>query len=126
MTSEKMPKALTPSDWRERDAQWIEEHRRTGLRSPIEKEYFRKDGSRAPILLGSATVEEGGNQAITFVLDLTERKQAEAVLREREAKIRRLVDSNIIGRSSSGSSKVRLSRPMMRFSALWDTTARIS
>ena len=29
---------LTPSDWRERDAQWIEEHKRTGLRPPIEKE----------------------------------------------------------------------------------------
>ena len=79
---------LTPSDWRERDAQWIEEHRRTGLRSPIEKEYFRKDGSRVPILLGSATVEEGGNQAVTFVLDLTERKRAEAEARESERRYR--------------------------------------
>ena len=79
---------LTPSDWRERDAQWIEEHRRTGLRSPIEKEYFRKDGSRVPILLGSATVEEGGNQAVTFVLDLTERKRAEAEARESEQRHR--------------------------------------
>ena len=88
---------LTPSDWRERDAQWIREHKLAGLRTPIEKEYFRKDGSRVPILLGSATFEEGGNQLVTFVLDLTERKRAEAVLREREATIRRLVDSNIIG-----------------------------
>ena len=79
---------LTPSDWRERDAQWIEEHRRTGLRSPIEKEYFRKDGSRVPILLGSATVEEGGNQAVTFVLDLTERRRAEAEARESERRYR--------------------------------------
>src|SRR5271166_2123847 len=79
---------LTPSDWRERDAQWIEEHMRTGLRSPIEKEYFRKDGSRVPILLGSATVEEGGNQAVTFVLDLTERKRAEAEARESERRYR--------------------------------------
>ena len=39
---------LTPPDWRERDAQWIEEHKKTGLRPPIEKEYFRKDGSRVP------------------------------------------------------------------------------
>ena len=70
-------KDLTPRDWCERDAQWIEEHKRTGVRLPIEKEYFRKDGSRVPILLGSATVEEGGNQSVTFVIDLTERKQAE-------------------------------------------------
>ena len=79
---------LTPSDWRDRDAQWIEEHRRTGLRSPIEKEYFRKDGSRVPVLLGSATVEEGGSQAVTFVLDLTERKQAEVEARESERRYR--------------------------------------
>ena len=45
-------KGLTPPDWRERDALWIEEHKRTGVRPPIEKEYFRKDGSRVPILLG--------------------------------------------------------------------------
>jgi PAS domain S-box-containing protein len=74
-------KDLTPKDWRERDAQWIEEHKRTGVRLPIEKEYSRKDGSRVPILLGSATFEEGGNQSVAFVLDLTERKQAERAAR---------------------------------------------
>src|SRR6202030_70873 len=47
-------KDLTPPDWRERDAQWIEEHERTGVRLPIEKEYFRKDGSRVPVLVGAA------------------------------------------------------------------------
>ena len=81
-------KDLTPRDWRERDARWIEEHKRTGVRLPIEKEYFRKDGSRVPILLGSATVEEGGNQTVTFVLDLSERKQAEAEARESERRYR--------------------------------------
>ena len=79
---------LTPPDWRERDARWIEEQRRTGLRSPIEKEYFRKDGSRVPILLGSATFEEDGHQAVAFVLDLTERKRAEAEARASEQRYR--------------------------------------
>jgi PAS domain S-box-containing protein len=36
---------LTPRNWRDRDARWIEEHKRTGVRLPIEKEYFRKDGA---------------------------------------------------------------------------------
>ena len=82
-------KDLTPPDWRERDAQWIEEHKRTGVRLPIEKEYFRKDGSRVPILLGSATFEEGGNQSVAFVLDLTERKQAERAARRSAEALRR-------------------------------------
>src|ERR1700722_8266128 len=74
-------KDLTPPDWRQRDAQWIEEHKRTGVRFPIEKEYFRKDGGRVPVLLGSATFEEGGNQSLAFVLDLTEREKVERAAR---------------------------------------------
>ena len=46
-------------------------------------------------------------------------------LEEREAKIRRLVDANIIG-IFIWDSKVEFSRPTTRFSAWWDTTAKIS
>ena len=79
-------KDLTPQDWRERDAQWIEEHERTGVRLPIEKEYLRKDGSRVPVLVGAANFE-GGNQGVAFVLDLTERKKAEERLRLSEGRL---------------------------------------
>ena len=79
-------KDLTPQDWRERDAQWIEEKERTGVRLPIEKEYFRKDGSRVPVLVGAANFE-GGDQGLAFVLDLTERKKAEERLRLSEGRL---------------------------------------
>ena len=69
---------LTPPDWRDRDARWVQEHKMTGTLRPIEKEYFRKDGSRVPVLIGAATLEEDGNQGVAFVLDLTERKRAQA------------------------------------------------
>src|SRR5712675_2185230 len=76
---------LTPPEWRERDSRLMQEHRATGILQPFEKEYFRKDGSRVPVLIGVATFEEGGNQGVAFVLDLTERKKAEDALRRDEA-----------------------------------------
>jgi PAS domain S-box-containing protein len=88
---------MTPPEWRERDRRALAELNSNTIAQPYEKEFFRKDGSRVPVLIGGALFEEGGNEGVAFVLDLTERKRAEEALREREAKIRRLVDSNIIG-----------------------------
>jgi PAS domain S-box-containing protein len=76
---------LTPPDWRDRDAAVVREHKMTGLARPFEKEYFRKDGSRVPVLIGAATFEEGGSQGVAFVLDLSERKRAEEALRASNA-----------------------------------------
>jgi PAS domain S-box-containing protein len=79
---------LTPPEWRDRDERRVPELKMTGSLQPFEKEYFRKDGSRVPVLIGAATFEEEGNQGVAFVLDLTERKCAEDALRESEAKFR--------------------------------------
>jgi len=80
---------LTPPEWLDRDERcWVPELKMTGSLQPFEKEYFRKDHSRVPVLIGAATFEEGGNQGVAFVLDLTERKRAEEALRESEAKVR--------------------------------------
>jgi PAS domain S-box-containing protein len=78
---------LTPPDWRERNNARIERQKSSGRFEPFEKEFTRKDGSRVPILIGGATFEDGGDQGVAFVLDLTERKRAEQALREREAQL---------------------------------------
>src|SRR6266853_2391885 len=77
---------LTPPDWRDRNNTRIEQQKSGGRFEPFEKEYTRKDGGRVPVLIGGATFEEGGNQGVAFVLDLTGRKRAEEALRESEAK----------------------------------------
>jgi hypothetical protein len=38
----------------------------------------RKDGTRAPVLIGGALLEGSPEQAIVFMLDITELKRAEA------------------------------------------------
>ena len=84
---------LTPPEWHDRDTRLIQEHRATGILQPFEKEYFRKDGSRVPVLIGVATFEDSGEQGVAFVLDLTDRKRAEEALRESERKLRQFIES---------------------------------
>jgi PAS domain S-box-containing protein len=76
---------LTPADWHERDKRAIAELEATGICQPLEKEYFRKDGTRVPVLIGAAIFEESQNEGVAFVLDLSERKRAEEALRRSEA-----------------------------------------
>lgn len=79
---------LTPPEWRDRDEQAVAEMRTVGTAQPFEKEYFRKDGSRVPVLIGGATFGERGYGVVCFVVDLTERKRAEAGMRESEQRFR--------------------------------------
>jgi PAS domain S-box-containing protein len=83
---------LTPSEWRDDTARRVAEVTTTGTAQPREKEYFRKDGSRVPVLIGGAAVGEEPQQGIAFVVDLSERKRAEQELRASEARFRTFVD----------------------------------
>jgi PAS domain S-box-containing protein len=78
---------LTPPEWRERDKRALAELSSNTIAQPYEKEFFRKDGSRVPVLIGGALFEESGNEGVAFVLDLTERKCVEDALREREVQL---------------------------------------
>jgi PAS domain S-box-containing protein len=77
---------LTPAEWHARDAGALAELNANGTVQPYEKELFRQDSNRVPVLIGSALFEGRGNEIVSFVLDLTERNRAEKALRESEAK----------------------------------------
>jgi PAS domain S-box-containing protein len=64
----------------------VQELLTTGACKPFEKEYIRKDGSCIPILHGA--VMTGEHTVTGFVLDLRDRKQAEAALRQSEERLR--------------------------------------
>src|SRR6266446_7475900 len=67
---------LTPAEWREADQRSLAEVRAIGSTQPYEKEYFRKDGSRVPVLIGGALFEWKRDEGVAFVVDMTDRKRA--------------------------------------------------
>jgi PAS domain S-box-containing protein len=85
-------KSMTPPEYDLIDEQKIEEIVTTGACTPFEKEYIRQDGGRVPILVAGALLEGSKQNMVAFILDLTERKQAEAELRESEERFRHMAD----------------------------------
>jgi PAS domain S-box-containing protein len=69
--------SMTPREWRDADAQIMTELKAKGSHPPFEKEYIRKDGRRVPVLVGPATFSANPDEGVAFILDLTERKEAE-------------------------------------------------
>jgi two-component system cell cycle sensor histidine kinase/response regulator CckA len=66
---------LTPPEWRALDQAAVEQLLSTGVAKPWEKEYFRRDGTRVPVLVGVAVLE--APRGIAFVVDLSEQRRAE-------------------------------------------------
>jgi PAS domain S-box-containing protein len=74
-------RALTPPEWQEASDLAAAQLQATGRFDVFEKELFRRDGSRVPVLLAGVAVDDTRTEGVVFVVDLTERKRAE---RERD------------------------------------------
>lgn len=72
---------ITPVEYQEANRQALVQLRETGVCTPYEKEYLRRDGSRVAVLLGIALLDGSEEEVIAYTLDLTERKRLEVALR---------------------------------------------
>jgi signal transduction histidine kinase len=73
---------LTPPEWRAGDKQRVERVKKAGRLLPFEKEFFHKDGTRVPVMLGVARFKEPRTQAAVFALDMSRPKRAAAAALE--------------------------------------------
>jgi signal transduction histidine kinase len=69
----------------------------TGSFDLFEKELLRRDGTRVPVLLAGAAVDDTRQESVVFVIDLTERKRAEAELRRARAALARHQRASMLG-----------------------------
>ncbi len=75
----------TPSEYLPLDIAAVEEAVRLGRSRPYEKEYWRRDGSRVPVLVTLARMPGRIHEGIASILDLTPRKRLEQHLRSQVA-----------------------------------------
>jgi PAS domain S-box-containing protein len=95
-------KDLTPSEYEERDAQATKELLETGTVQPYEKEYFRADGSRLPILMAATMLQTDNDfEAVGFVLDNSERKKSLETIRF-QASLINAVDQAVVTTDMEG------------------------
>ncbi|MGH9603563.1 MAG: PAS domain S-box protein, partial [Terriglobales bacterium] len=85
---------LTPPEFLHLDVSASERLRQGLTVAPWEKEYIRKDGSRIPVLIGASMLEGTQEEAVGFIVDVSERKREQEALRQSEEKFAKAFGSS--------------------------------
>ncbi len=65
-------RTLTPPEWRRADERALEELRETGVCTPYEKDFVRRDGTRVEVFVADAITPGPGDEIAAFMIDVTE------------------------------------------------------
>ena len=84
-------RAMTAPDSVARNEENIQLIRQTGRAPAYEKEYFRKDGTRVPVMIAGVSFENTNLEGMSVVIDLSGIKRAESDLRASEGRFRAAV-----------------------------------
>ncbi|MBD2196429.1 MULTISPECIES: GAF domain-containing protein [Calothrix] len=79
--------AMTPPEHLPADFAAMQHLMQYGEIDPWEKEYYRKDGSRIPVLLGAAILSGSDNQTICVVVDISKQKAAQQEREKAQAQL---------------------------------------
>ncbi|MEG3909700.1 PAS domain S-box protein [Microcoleus sp. w2-18bC1] len=80
---------ITPPEYQSLDKKGMAEAQATGACTPYEKEFWRRDGSRIPVLIGYVLLAQKRQESVGFILDLTVGKQLERELQDRAEELAR-------------------------------------
>ncbi len=84
---------ITPEKYAAQEQEQLRLLQTTGRYGPYEKEYIHKDGHLVPVLLSGLIIEREGEPFIwSSVVDITERKQAEAEIRKRATELQTVAE----------------------------------
>jgi PAS domain S-box-containing protein len=75
-------RTLTPPEWLDATARAMAQLRTVGRIENLVKEYFRKDGSRVSVQMGSITMDDPATEGVAVMVDVTPIKEAQRALRE--------------------------------------------
>lgn len=74
---------MTPPEFAEAENLSLEQIKLNGVCEPFEKEYTRKDGTRVPVMVGAANINDSPSvKGVTFVMDISLRKRMELEILE--------------------------------------------
>jgi PAS domain S-box-containing protein len=87
---------LTPPEYDYTSMQIHEQLRQQGFCSPMEKVYFRKDKTHVPVIVAVGLLEQGKEDTIGVILDISERQAALLDRQRAEAVFRQQVERELL------------------------------